>query len=37
MAMPWQMDHGEITSAIRSGMAIPSFFTAVDYEGKLID
>ncbi|HEY4148830.1 MAG TPA: patatin-like phospholipase family protein, partial [Chitinophagaceae bacterium] len=32
------MDHGEITSAIRSSMAIPSFFTAVDYEGKrLID
>lgn len=32
------MDHGEITSAIRSSMAIPSFFTAVDFEGKrLID
>ncbi|HSC36455.1 MAG TPA: patatin-like phospholipase family protein, partial [Chitinophagaceae bacterium] len=32
------MSRGEITSAIRSSMAIPSFFTAVDYEGKrLID
>lgn len=32
------MSKGEITSAIRSSMAIPSFFTAVDYEGKrLID
>ncbi len=32
------MSKGEITSAIRSSMAIPSFFTAVDYEGKrLVD
>lgn len=32
------MDKGEITNAIRSSMAIPSFFTAVDYDGKkLVD
>ena len=32
------MSKGEITSAIRSSMAIPSFFTAVDYDGKrLVD
>jgi NTE family protein len=32
------MGKGEIASAIRSSMAIPSFFTAVDYEGKrLVD
>ena len=32
------MSRGEITSAIRSSMAIPSFFTAVDYDGrKLVD
>ncbi|MEO5996432.1 MAG: patatin-like phospholipase family protein [Chitinophagaceae bacterium] len=32
------MDHGEIVTAIRSSMAIPSIFTAVDYEGKkLVD
>lgn len=30
------MSHGEITSAIRSSMAIPSFFTPVEYEGKLL-
>ncbi|HTL08372.1 MAG TPA: patatin-like phospholipase family protein, partial [Chitinophagaceae bacterium] len=32
------MSKGEITSAIRSSMAIPSFFTAVDYDGRrLVD
>jgi len=32
------MSKGEITSAIRASMAIPSFFTAVDYDGKrLVD
>jgi NTE family protein len=32
------LDKGEITNAIRSSMAIPSFFTAVDYDGKkLVD
>ncbi len=32
------MKEGEIVSAIRSSMAIPSVFTAVDYNGKrLID
>ncbi len=32
------MSKGEITTAIRSSMAIPSFFTAVDYDGKrLVD
>ncbi len=32
------MDHGEIVTAIRSSMAIPSIFTAIDYEGKkLVD
>ncbi len=32
------MSKGEITSAIRSSMAIPSFFTAVDFDGrKLVD
>jgi NTE family protein len=32
------MNHGEITSAIRASMAIPSFFTAVEYDGKkLVD
>jgi NTE family protein len=30
------MSRGEITSAIRSSMAIPSFFTPVEYEGKLL-
>lgn len=30
------MSKGEITSAIRSSMAIPSFFTPVEYEGKLL-
>ena len=32
------MSKGEITSAIRASMAIPSFFTAVDYDNKkLVD
>src|SRR5664279_6182672 len=32
------MSSGEITSAIRASMAIPSFFTPVEYEGKkLVD
>lgn len=32
------MKRGEVTNAIRASMAIPSFFTAVDYEkGKLVD
>jgi NTE family protein len=32
------MGKGELTNAIRSSMAIPSFFTAVDFEGKrLVD
>lgn len=32
------LDKGEIVSAIRSSMAIPSIFTAVDYQGrKLVD
>lgn len=32
------MSKGEITTAIRASMAIPSFFTAVDYNGKkLVD
>ena len=32
------MDKGEVVSAIRSSMAIPSIFTAVDFEGKrLVD
>jgi NTE family protein len=32
------LGNGEIASAIRASMAIPSFFTAVDYQGKrLID
>lgn len=32
------MKDGEVTNAIRSSMAIPSFFTAVDYDkGKLVD
>ncbi|MEO6316118.1 MAG: patatin-like phospholipase family protein [Chitinophagaceae bacterium] len=32
------MSHGEITSAIRASMAIPSFFTAVDFDNKrLVD
>jgi NTE family protein len=32
------LDKGEIVSALRSSMAIPSLFTAVDYEGKrLVD
>jgi len=32
------LDHGELVSAIRSSMAIPSVFTAVDYEEtKLVD
>jgi len=32
------MSKGEITTAIRSSMAIPSFFTAVDFDGrKLVD
>ena len=32
------MEKGEITSAIRASMAIPSFFTAVEYEDKkLVD
>ena len=32
------MHKGEVTTAIRSSMAIPSFFTAVNYEkGKLVD
>ena len=32
------LDKGEITQAVRSSMAIPSFFTAVDYNGKkLVD
>ena len=32
------LDSGEIISALRSSMAIPSIFTAVDYEGKkLVD
>ncbi|MEP7278520.1 MAG: patatin-like phospholipase family protein [Bacteroidota bacterium] len=30
------LSRGEITSAVRSSMAIPSFFTPVDYEGKLL-
>lgn len=30
------MDHGEIVTAIRSSIAIPSVFTAVDYEGKKV-
>ena len=30
------MSSGEITSAIRASMAIPSFFTPVEYEGKLL-
>ncbi len=32
------LDHGELVSAIRSSMAIPSVFTAMDYEDtKLVD
>ena len=32
------LDKGEITQAVRSSMAIPTFFTAVDYNGKkLVD
>jgi NTE family protein len=32
------LDKGEIAQAVRSSMAIPSFFTAVDYNGKkLVD
>jgi NTE family protein len=32
------MDHGEIVTAIRASMAIPSIFTAINYEGKkLVD
>ncbi len=32
------LDEGEISQAVRSSMAIPSFFTAVEYEGKkLVD
>lgn len=32
------LDSGEIISAVRSSMAIPSFFTAVNYQGrKLVD
>ena len=32
------MGKGEVTSAIRASMSIPSFFTAVDYDGKrLVD
>jgi NTE family protein len=32
------LDKGEISQAVRSSMAIPSFFTAVDYNGKkLVD
>lgn len=32
------LDKGEIVSAVRSSMSIPSFFTAVDYNGqKLVD
>lgn len=30
------LTHGEITSAIRSSMAIPSVFTAVDRDGKVL-
>ena len=32
------MDSGEIISAVRASMAIPSLFTAVEYNGKkLVD
>ena len=30
------LDSGEIVSALRSSMAIPSIFTAVEYDGKLL-
>jgi len=31
-----QMDHGNIVTAIRASMAIPSVFTPVEYDGKLL-
>ncbi len=30
------MDHGDITTCVRASMAIPSVFTPVNYEGKII-
>ena len=30
------LDSGEIVSAVRASMAIPSVFTAVDYHGRLL-